>query len=65
MDLDELLNDDWVTEEQLTEGDYSSQEFPTAHWLQPDTTENPSDTDSSEEPLDLDQVPALIIPTIV
>ncbi len=65
MDLDDLLNDDWVTEEQLKAGDYSSQEFSSTHWFEPDATENPAYADDSEEPLDLDQVPALIIPITV
>lgn len=65
MDLDDLLNDDWVTEEQLKDGDYSSQEFSSTHWFEPDATENSVYADDSEEPLDLDQVPALIIPITV
>ncbi len=62
MDLDDLLNSGKVSEKQLQDGDYSNQHFASADRFERDTLENSEHVDASEELLDLDEVPALIIP---
>ncbi|GEM_PF-85997 len=62
MDLDDLLSEDWVSEKQLQDRDYSHQHLSNTDWLESDVTENSEYADTNEELLDLDQVPALIIP---
>ncbi len=62
MELDDLLNSGKVSEKQLQDSDYSNPHFASADRLERDTLENSEHADASEELLDLDEVPALIIP---